>query len=151
MIKEFYSEVVCNYNNGEGYWTVDAWKTSDENEEGSVIAAIHEKTGDVFYVDNVARVSPMAQEVIQAKVKEIKEGDNDSMVVELSNGDKVKLKEVWTITKDDSYSEIEVYDNETNLYMGSFRGSLPDDSDPDFDLGECAKELERTLKNEGIV
>lgn len=70
--KEFFAEVKCDYNNTEGFWTVDAWKTSDDNEEGTVIAAIHETTGDVFYADALARISPKAQAVITAKVQEIK-------------------------------------------------------------------------------
>ena len=71
-MKEFYAEVKCDYNNDEGYWTVDAWKTDDPDEAGIVIAAINETTGDVFYIEPEARVSPMAQEVIKAKVAVIK-------------------------------------------------------------------------------
>ena len=71
-MKEFYSEVKCDYNNDEGYWCVDAWRTGDDNEEGKVIAAIHETAGDVFYCEPEARISPMAQEVIKEKVDEIK-------------------------------------------------------------------------------
>ena len=71
-MKEFYSEVKCDYNNDEGYWCVDAWRTGNDNEEGKVIAAIHETAGDVFYCEPEARISPMAQEVIKEKVNEIK-------------------------------------------------------------------------------
>ena len=70
MEREWYEEVRCDYNNEEGFWCVDAWKTNKE--EGEVIAAIHDKTGDIFYIDPMARVSPLTQEVIKEKVKEIK-------------------------------------------------------------------------------
>ena len=73
MKKEWYEEVRCNYNNEEGFWCVDAWKPNTE--QGEVIAAIHETTGDIFYIDPMARISPLAQEVIKEKIKEIKKND----------------------------------------------------------------------------
>lgn len=74
-MKEYYSEVMCYYNNEEGFWCVDAYRTGDDDEEGKVIAYIHETTGDVAYADPDARFSPMAKEVIDAKVEEIKKED----------------------------------------------------------------------------
>ena len=71
-----YAEVKCDYNNEEGFWCVDAWMTDDPNEAGQVIAAIEENTGNVFYIDSIARVSTKAKEVIEAKQKEIKELNN---------------------------------------------------------------------------
>lgn len=68
----FWGEIRCDYLNPEGYWTVDAWKTFDDNEEGKVIAAIDDETGKVFYVDGCAESDKYAQEVINAKVAEIK-------------------------------------------------------------------------------
>lgn len=70
---------VCNYNNGEGFWTVDAWKKKEEDAEetGQVVAVIHEKTGDVFYVNQMARTSATVQEVIRMKKEEI---DNTNTV-----------------------------------------------------------------------
>ena len=77
LIKEMYAEVRCDYNNGEGFWTVDAWTdpdpTADEN--GSVVAVIHDTTGQVYYTDPCARYSPLAQEVIAEKVASIRKGD----------------------------------------------------------------------------
>ena len=67
-----YAEVKCDYNNDEGFWTVDAWMTDELNESGKVIAAIEENTGNVFYIEQEARYSKLAQEVINEKVKEIK-------------------------------------------------------------------------------
>ena len=77
--KDIFCEVVCNYNNGEGFWTVDAWKKKEENAEetGQVVAVIHEKTGDVFYVNQMARTSATVQEVIRMKKEEI---DNTNTV-----------------------------------------------------------------------
>lgn len=70
-MKEKYAFVKCDHNNEEGFWCVDAWKTSNPDEQGRVIAFIHETTGQVAYADPDARLSPRAQEVIRAKVDEI--------------------------------------------------------------------------------
>lgn len=92
--KDIFCEVVCNYNNDEGFWTVDAWCTPDENEEtGEVIAAIHEKTGDVFYVNQMARTSAKAQEVITQKVSEIKAANRKVTAYTLFGQDAVKAYE----------------------------------------------------------
>jgi len=74
-MKEKYCEVLCDYNNGEGFWTVDAWTSTDPDAEGKVIAYIHEMTGQVAYADPDARISPLAQEVIKEKVASIRKGD----------------------------------------------------------------------------
>ena len=73
--REVYAEVKCDYNNGDGFWCVDAWRSKDDNEEGKVIAAIHER-GNVFYIEPEARFSPLAQEAINAKLAEIKCGSD---------------------------------------------------------------------------
>ena len=71
-MQEIYSEVRCDYNNDQGFWTVDAWR-NPEDEEGKVIAVINDKTGDVYYCEPEAHMfSPLAQEVIKQKVEEIK-------------------------------------------------------------------------------
>lgn len=70
---EYFSYVKCDYNNGDGFWCVDAWRTDDDNEEGKVVAYVHETTGDVAYADPDARFSPLVKEVVDAKVKEIME------------------------------------------------------------------------------
>ena len=73
-MKEKYAEVRCD-NCGEGFWSVDAWRTLNPNESGREIAHIHEKTGDVAYADPDARVSPLAQEVISEKIRQIRSCD----------------------------------------------------------------------------
>ena len=68
-----YREVVCDFNNEEGFWCVDAWWADDEEEEnGMVIAVIDEVSGNVYYIDQDARYNSLAQEVIKEKVKEIR-------------------------------------------------------------------------------
>jgi len=73
-MKEFYGEVRCDYYDGDGFFTVDAWRTANDDEEGKVIAVIH-TSGDVYYIEPEARISPMAQEVIKDMVEKIKKGD----------------------------------------------------------------------------
>ena len=76
-MKEFYSEVRCDYRDPEGFFCVDAWRTGDDNEEGKVIAVIHCDEGDTYYIEPEARISPMAQEVIKDMVEKIKNGENE--------------------------------------------------------------------------
>ena len=66
-----WTEIICEYNNGEGFWCVDAWKTSDENEEGKVIAVIDETSKNVYYIEPLARTDVYAQEVIKEKIAEL--------------------------------------------------------------------------------
>ena len=69
------------------------------------------------------------------------------MVIELSDGSEVRLHEVWNCCYDihDSGSEIEVYDNEDNSFMGSFLGILPDTDDEDFDMNDFVECVEANL------
>lgn len=56
--------------------TIDAWKTSDDNEEGKVVACVMlSKRGEVLvdYHDNVARMDEMAQEAITEAKGRLKE------------------------------------------------------------------------------
>lgn len=71
-MKESYSEIKCDYNNQEGFWCVDAWRTGDDNEEGKVVAVIHEKSGDVYYCEPEARLSPKVAEAIAERKAIIK-------------------------------------------------------------------------------
>lgn len=73
-MKRIYSEVRCDYYNSvHNFWTVDAWMGPDENdEEGKVVAVINGTTGDVWYCDPDARIDSAVDELIKAKVKEIR-------------------------------------------------------------------------------
>ena len=69
------------------------------------------------------------------------------MVIELSDGSEVRLHEVWNCCDDihDSGSEIEVYDNEDDSFMGAVFGNLPDTDDEDFDMDYFVKWVEANL------
>lgn len=67
-----YAEVRCSYCNEDGYWTIDAWKTSDNEEEGAVVAVINDKTAEIYYIDALARISKRVQKIIADKVAELK-------------------------------------------------------------------------------
>ena len=64
-MKEFYSEVKNDYNNGEGFICIDAWKTDDPDEPGKTVAAVHKTTGDIFYIEPEARLSPKVAEALR--------------------------------------------------------------------------------------
>ena len=69
------------------------------------------------------------------------------MVIELSDGSEVRLREVWNCCNGihDSGSMIEVYNNEDDSFIGSFLGSLPDTNDEDFDMDYFVKWVEANL------
>lgn len=60
-----YAEVRSDFfDEIEEVQTVDAWMTSNDNEEGRVIAKVHLDTKQVEYIDADARYDDYAQEVI---------------------------------------------------------------------------------------
>ncbi len=70
-MKESYTKVSCDYNDGNGTWIVEAWTTNEPDEIPTVIAHIHEKTGQVNYSDSRANTSSLAQLTIKTKINEI--------------------------------------------------------------------------------
>lgn len=71
--------------------------------------------------------------------------EEKSIVLELTNGQEVELSEVWDITDNDSYSEVIITDCETNHVIGSYRGTLPDTEDEDFNTDDLIARVEREL------
>ena len=67
-----YAELRNNYideDTNEVY--IDAWKTDDDSEEGTVVAKVNTKTHDITYLDAAAITDPEAQELIQDTIKEL--------------------------------------------------------------------------------
>ena len=68
-----YAEVRCDfYDNVNGYWCVDAWRTSDDNEEGKVVAHIYDN-GSVVYLDEESKQSAYAKAIIKECLMKIKD------------------------------------------------------------------------------
>lgn len=65
-----WSEIRIDFLDTEKKWSVDAWKTDDDNEEGSVIAKIDLYTGTVEYLDVDAKTDEYAQEEIREFLKD---------------------------------------------------------------------------------
>lgn len=64
-----YNEVrIDNFDENENVWTVDAWKTSDDNEEGTVVAKISEN-GEVVFTDLSAQNDKLVNETIDEFIK----------------------------------------------------------------------------------
>lgn len=64
MEQDMFAEVRNNFHDDDNhYTTIDAWESEDDNEEGRVVAVVHD-SGDVFYVDNAARNSDMVRTAI---------------------------------------------------------------------------------------
>lgn len=62
-----YAEIRSNHTDeNEQVTYIDAWKTDNDNEEGTVIAKIHHDSKEVEYIDPDAKTDRMAQEEIQS-------------------------------------------------------------------------------------
>ena len=68
---DYYRDVEYNYAN-ENYVYIDAWKSDDvEEENGEVVAVVH-KSGDVYYINPVARYSNRVKQAIREVKERIK-------------------------------------------------------------------------------
>lgn len=71
--QNIYTEVRCTYRT-DGFWTVDAWKTNDLDEEGQVIAIINDVTGYCYAIrdldDKAKGVIDEKQTKIESKLPE---------------------------------------------------------------------------------
>lgn len=63
----------CDEEEGKVY--IDAWKTSNGNEEGKVIAKVDYKTKEIEYLNDAAKTDEYAQEVIKEVLDSIDNGD----------------------------------------------------------------------------
>ena len=65
-----YGEIRTNYND-ETHIYVDAWFTTNDNEEGTIIAKINMTDKSVIYLDDDAKTDPYAQEIIKTLIAEL--------------------------------------------------------------------------------
>ena len=66
-----WSDIRCDFfDEEEEKYFVDAWRTDDDNEEGTVIAKLDLADGTVEYLDEDAKTDEYAQEVIKEMFKE---------------------------------------------------------------------------------
>lgn len=71
--------------------------------------------------------------------------EEKNIVLELPNGDVVKLVETWKIDTCDSYPEIEIFDYKTSQLVGACRGTLPDVDDEDFNIDALVAKVEESI------
>ena len=71
MEKKDYHEVRNSYNNHEGFYTIDAWKTANPNEEGQTVAVVEENSGNVYFINSMARDSKKVQNAIRERLTSI--------------------------------------------------------------------------------
>ena len=63
-MKKIYAEVRCDYHDDDAHFTtIDAWMTEDDNEEGKVVAVVHD-SGDVWYIETDARIDEEVEKAI---------------------------------------------------------------------------------------
>lgn len=76
-----YSEVKCTYH-ADGFWTVDAYKTNNQEEEGVVVGIINDVTGDCYALRDL---DDNAKHVIDEKQTEIV-SQRPAILAEIYNG-----------------------------------------------------------------
>lgn len=65
-----WSDIRCDFfDEEEKKYFVDAWRTDDDNEEGTVIAKLDLADGTVEYLDEDAKTDEYAHEVIKEIIK----------------------------------------------------------------------------------
>ncbi len=68
-----YAEVKNDYlDETDGFWRIDAWETGDYDEEGKVVAYVHDASGDAVITEPLARLSEKVKEAIEDKQREIR-------------------------------------------------------------------------------
>ena len=66
-----WSDIRCDFfDEEEEKYVVDAWRTDDDNEEGTVIAKLDLADGTVEYLDEDAKTDEYAQAVIKEMLEE---------------------------------------------------------------------------------
>ena len=66
-----WSDIRCDFfNEEEEKYFVDAWKTNDDNEEGTIIAKLDLANKTVEYLDEDAKTDEYAQAVIKEMLEE---------------------------------------------------------------------------------
>lgn len=66
-MERIWSEIRNDFED-DGFVHIDAWTTSDDNEDGRVIAKINIETGEVTYLDERAKTDKIAQEAINEAI-----------------------------------------------------------------------------------
>lgn len=77
--ESFWSEIRNSYVDDENICYIDAWESSNDNEEGATIAYVDMNTGKVIYVNPLAMKDNYAQSIINetiANAKKIHESDD---------------------------------------------------------------------------
>lgn len=71
-LKHQFSEVRCDYfDDYDGVWCVDAWKTGDGDEEGTVVAKINPDTLEVSYTSPNYAKDMLVFETVRMKLRDI--------------------------------------------------------------------------------
>lgn len=67
-----FGEIRIDYfDENTGLWSVDAWRTDDPNEEGTVVAYIDPETREVFYTNPDYRYDGFINTEIQSFLEEL--------------------------------------------------------------------------------
>lgn len=92
---EIYREVVCDFfSESEKCWCVDAWTDPEQEDNGCVVARIDGESGNVYYMDDAAKVSSLAQEIIKQKQAEVR-AERKQRKGELGETMVLLTSEVW--------------------------------------------------------
>lgn len=88
MSERIWSEIRVNhFDETEQVYTVDAWTTDDDNEEGKVIAKVYPSTCNVEYIDKRAENDPYVRETIRNEFEKI---HNTKIILTKKVSDKIR-------------------------------------------------------------
>ena|ERR1035437_819203 len=99
MCENIWSEIRSDHEE-EGIVHIDAWTSPDDNEEGTVIAKVNSKTGNVQYIDNRAKTDAYAQEIIKNVLS-----DRKKEIESVSIGEEVVNIETYA---PENFSDLEI-------------------------------------------
>lgn len=73
----------------------------------------------------------------------------EEIVIVLNDGREVELKEYWKCCDgiNDCAAYVDVFDTNTNEVIASYRGTLPDTEDEDFDMDKWVDEVSYIVEN----
>lgn len=89
---EVYAEVRCDYyDESENRWSIDAWTTGEDDEEGEVVGWVDGTSGNIYYKHEKAECSARVREVAEFRQSEVrkdreqKRGEEGETIVMLTS------------------------------------------------------------------
>lgn len=107
-----YTEIRNDYfDSSSNYWTIDAWTSDDDNEEGRVIAVVNGTTGDVWFIDNTCR----NDENVLSAIRDVQARIHNKRIISLEKAEGMLEGMLMTMEFDDIH-EAEVNEGVAEIH-----------------------------------